>query len=239
MANGTQESPAAHKVKVGGLDNPEVYRNVPGHVIPILEHEFDDFDTEADKFLRAETEAPVFMGFRLRQGVYGQRQPNAQMIRVKLPFGGVSPDQLDVLADVAEHYTPLKKGHITTRQNVQFHHIPLLEAAKLIRLLGDHDLSSREACGNTVRNVVCDPFAGVAPGELFDPTPYAGALVRYFIRSPLTQNLPRKFKVSFSSTDQDLGISGIHDLRLIPGGGPSGRCGPASGRGGPGSNRRS
>ena len=138
------------------------------------------------------------------------------MIRVKLPFGGVSPDQLDVLAEVAEHYAPLKKGHITTRQNVQFHHIPLREAAKLIRLLGDHDLSSREACGNTVRNVVCDPFAGVAPGELFDPTPYAGALVRYFIRSPLTQNLPRKFKVSFSSTDQDLGISGIHDLGLIP-----------------------
>ena len=77
MANGTQENPAAHGVKVGGLDNPEVYRNVPGHVIPILEQEFDDFDTEADKFLRAETEAPVFMGFRLRQGVYGQRQPNA------------------------------------------------------------------------------------------------------------------------------------------------------------------
>ena len=216
MANGTQESPAAHKAKVGGLDNPEVYRNVPGHVIPILEQEFDDFDTEADKFLRAETQAPVFMGFRLRQGVYGQRQPNAQMIRVKLPFGGVSPDQLEVLADVAEQYAPLKKGHITTRQNVQLHHIPLLEAAEVIRLLGDHDLSTREACGNTVRNVVCDPFAGVAPGELFDPTPYAGALVRYFIRSPLTQNLPRKFKVSFSSTDQDLGVSGIHDLGLIP-----------------------
>jgi len=99
---------------------------------------------------------------------------------------------------------------------VQLHHIPLLEAAEVIRLLGDHDLSTREACGNTVRNVVCDPFAGVAPGELFDPTPYAGALVRYFIRSPLTQNLPRKFKVSFSSTDQDLGVSGIHDLGLIP-----------------------
>ena len=213
IENQDQEKKAA---KLGSLENPEVYQNVPGQVIPILEQEFDDFDNEAQKFLHGDIEAPVFMGFRLRQGVYGQRQPDAQMIRVKLPFGGVNPDQLDVLGDLAEQYAPLKKGHITTRQNVQFHHIPLLEAAKAIRLLGDHNLSSREACGNTVRNVTCDPFAGVSEGELFDPTPYAGALVRYFVRSELTQNLPRKFKVSFSSTDQDVGVSGIHDLGLIP-----------------------
>ncbi len=212
----TQENQAKKEAKLGSLENPEVYRNVPGQVIPILEREFDDFDNEARKFLHGDIEAPVFMGFRLRQGVYGQRQPDAQMIRVKLPFGGVNPDQLDALGDLAERYAPLKRGHITTRQNVQFHHIPLLEAAKAIRLLGEHDLSSREACGNTVRNVTCDPFAGVSAGELFDPTPYAGALVRYFVRSELTQNLPRKFKVSFSSTDQDVGISGIHDLGLIP-----------------------
>lgn len=213
MQNGAHENTEA---KRGSLENPEVYINTPGHVIPILEHEFDDFDTEAQRFLNGEVEAPVFMGFRLRQGVYGQRQPDVQMVRVKLPFGGVSPDQLDLLADLAERYAPLQKGHITTRQNVQFHHVPLLEAAKAIRELGEHNLSSREACGNTVRNVVCDPFAGVATGELFDPTPYAGALVRYFVRNELTQNLPRKFKVSFSSTDQDLGVSGIHDLGLIP-----------------------
>jgi sulfite reductase beta subunit-like hemoprotein len=92
----------------------------------------------------------------------------------------------------------------------------LPEAAKAIRFLGDSGLSSREACGNTVRNVVGDPFAGVCEGELFDPTPYAGAFIRYFVRNPLTQLLPRKFKVSFTSTDQDVAVTGIHDLGFLP-----------------------
>ena len=113
------------KGKVGSLENPEVYENVPGHVIPILEREFDDFDTEADKFLRGETPEDQFIGFRLKQGVYGQRQPDVQMIRVKLPLGGVTPEQMDAFADAIERYAPLRKGHITTRQNIQIHHIPL------------------------------------------------------------------------------------------------------------------
>src|ERR687885_282633 len=97
---------------------------------------------------------------------------DVQMIRIKLPFGGVSPEQLDAFADVAEHYAPLRKGHITTRQNFQFHHIPLPDAAKAIRMISEAGLSSREACGNTVRNVTGDPWAGVCD-ELFDITPYA------------------------------------------------------------------
>ena len=202
--------------RVGTLENPEVPPNIPGRVIPILEREFDDFDDEARKFLDGDIDRQAFMGFRLRQGVYGQRQPDVQMIRVKLPFGGVTPDQFDAFADIAEKYAPLKKGHITTRQNVQFHFIPLLEAARAIRLLGDSGLSTREACGNTVRNVVCDPFAGVDPDEAFDPTPYVGALVRYFVRNELTQALPRKFKMAFSSTDKDRAVTGIHDLGFIP-----------------------
>ncbi len=202
--------------RVGTLENPEVHSHIPGRVISILEKEFDDFDAEAQKFLDGETDRQVFMGFRLRQGVYGQRQPDVQMIRVKLPFGGVTPDQFDAFADIAETYAPLKKGHITTRQNVQFHFIPLLEAAQVLRRLGDAGLSTREACGNTVRNVVCDPFAGVDPDEAFDPTPYVGALVRYFIRNDLTQSLPRKFKIAFSSTEQDRAVTGIHDLGFIP-----------------------
>jgi sulfite reductase beta subunit-like hemoprotein len=202
--------------RLGSLENPEIYTNLPGHVIPILQREFDDFDNEAQKFLSGESNPATFTGFRLKQGVYGQRQPDVQMIRVKLPFGGVTPDQLDALAEVAEHYAPLRKGHITTRQNIQFHHIPLPEAAKAIRFLGNHGLSTREACGNTVRNVVGDPFAGVCVGELFDPTPYIGAFVRYFVRNSLTQLLPRKFKVAFTSTDQDLAVTGIHDLGFIP-----------------------
>ncbi|HEX6115914.1 MAG TPA: nitrite/sulfite reductase [Solirubrobacterales bacterium] len=203
------------KGKLGSLENPEVYENVPGHVIPILEREFDDFDTEAGKFLDGQTPEDQFIGFRLKQGVYGQRQPNVQMIRTKLPLGGITPEQMDAFASVVEKYAPLGKGHITTRQNIQIHHVPLPDAAKLIREISDAGLSSREGCGNTVRNVTGDPRAGVSAGEPFDITPYAGAYVRYFVRHPTTQLMPRKIKTSFSPTDEDIAISGIHDVGFI------------------------
>src|SRR4029079_13863026 len=103
------------KGKIGSLENPEVYENVPGHVIPILQREFDDFDTEAASFLRGEQTEEQFIGFRLKQGVYGQRQPDVQMIRVKLPYGGVSPEQMEDFADAIAELAPLNKGHITTR----------------------------------------------------------------------------------------------------------------------------
>ena len=135
------------KGRKGSLENPEVYENVPGHVIPILEREFDDFDTEAQKFLDGDTPEEEFIGFRLKQGVYGQRQADVQMIRVKLPFGGVTPEQLEAFADATEECAPLNKGHITTRQNFQFHHVPLTDAAKFIRKISEVNLSSREGCG--------------------------------------------------------------------------------------------
>src|SRR5918995_1693738 len=182
-------TPPRRHGKQGSLDNPEVREDVPGHIIPILEREFDDFDNEAEKFLGGETPETEFIGFRLKQGVYGQRQADVQMIRVKLPFGGITPEQMESFADVVEKYAPLNKGHITTRQNIQLHHIPLRDAAKAIRELSDSGLSSREGCGNTVRNVTGDPWAGVCEGELFDPTPYVGAYVRYFVRHPPTQLL--------------------------------------------------
>src|SRR2546421_4280792 len=200
----------------GSLENPEVIENVPGHVIPILEREFDDFDTESTRFLNGEVEGDEFIKFRLKQGVYGQRQPDVQMVRVKLPLGGVTPDQLEAFADVIEKYVPLKKGHITTRQNIQMHHVPLPEAAKLIRELGDAGLSSREGCGNTMRNVTGDPRAGTLRGELFDITPYAGAYVRYFVRHPTTQAMPRKVKTAFAATDEDNAITRIHDMAFLP-----------------------
>jgi sulfite reductase beta subunit-like hemoprotein len=196
----------------GTLADPEIYENVPGHVIPILEREFDDFKTEATRFLQGGTPEDEFIKFRLRQGVYGQRQPDVQMIRVKLPFGGVTPDQLDAFAAVVEKYVPLRKGHVTTRQNIQMHHIPLPDAERAIRELGEAGLSSREGCGNTVRNVTGDPWAGVAKDELFDLTPYAGAYVRYFVRHPTTQAMPRKIKTSFDGSPRDRAISGIHDI---------------------------
>ena len=184
--------PQRGKGRVGSLENPEVYDAVPGHVIPILEREFDDFDTEAARFMRRELEEEEFVKFRLKQGVYGQRQPERQMVRVKLPLGGVNPEQLDALADVIERYVPLRKGHITTRQNIQMHHVPLPDAAKLIRELGDAGLSSREGCGNTMRNVTGDPFAGVCADEPFDITPYGTAYVRYFVRHPTAQMITVK-----------------------------------------------
>src|SRR3954454_18258985 len=157
--------------KQGSLDNPEVYENVPGHVIPILEREFDDFDNEAEKYLDGQTEEVDFIGFRLKQGVYGQRQADVQMIRVKLPWGGISPEQMEAFASVVEKYAPLGKAHITTRQNIQTHHVPLGRApsparqnaqthhvplrdpAAFVRATSDVALPSREGCGNTVRNV--------------------------------------------------------------------------------------
>ena len=199
----------------GSIEDPEVLENVPGHVIPILEREFDDFDTESQRFLRGDIGETEFIKFRLKQGVYGQRQPAVQMIRVKLPMGGITPEQLEAFADGIERYAPLNKGHITTRQNIQIHHMPLDDAAKFIRELSDAGLSSREGCGNTVRNVTADPWAGVAPDELFDLTPYAGAYVRYFVRHPTTQLMPRKVKTAFNGAPEDRALTGIHDVAFI------------------------
>ena len=203
------------KGRVGSLANPETYENVPGHIIPIIEREFDDFDNEAEAFLADQMPEDQFIGFRLKQGVYGQRQPDVQMVRVKLPFGGVTPAQMDAFASVVEKYAPLDKGHITTRQNIQIHHVPLRDMESLLREIAEADLSSREGCGNTVRNVTGDPWAGVAPDEVFDPTPYAGAYVRYFVRHPTTQLMPRKIKTAFSGSDEDRAITGIHDIAFL------------------------
>ena len=198
--------------RAGSRENPEVIEDVPGHVIPILEREFDDFKTEAERFLAGDIPEQDFIKFRLKQGVYGQRQPDVQMVRVKLPFGGVTPEQMEAFAGVIERYVPLRKGHVTTRQNVQMHHVPLPEMEKAIRELGDAGLSSREGCGNTVRNVTGDPWAGVANDELFDMTPYAGAYVRYFVRHQTTQAMPRKIKTAFDGSEQGRAISEIHDI---------------------------
>src|ERR687883_1143867 len=201
--------------KQASLDNPEVLENVPGHIIPILEREFDDFDNEGERYLSGQIQEVDFIGFRLKQGVYGQRQADVQMIRTKLPFGGITPDQMDAFAAVVEKYAPLNKGHITTRQNIQLHHIPLRDAAAAIRELSEAGLSSREGCGNTMRNVTADPWAGVCHDERFDTTPYAGAYVRYFVRHPTTQLMPRKVKTAFTGSDTDRALTGIHDVAFI------------------------
>src|ERR1044072_3167223 len=202
--------------KPGSLENPEIREDVPGHLIPIIERDVNDCENEAEKFLEGQTPENEFIKFRLKQGVYGQRQADVQMIRVKLPFGGITPEQMEAFADVIERYVPLNKGHITTRQNIQMHHVPLKDATDVLRGRAPSGLASREGCGNTVRNVTGDPWAGISEGELFDPTPYAGAFVRYFVRHPTTQLMPRKFKTAFTATDEDRAITPIHDLGFIP-----------------------
>jgi sulfite reductase beta subunit-like hemoprotein len=208
-----EPSTTAHRA--GTLAEPEVREDVPGRVIPIIEREFDDFDTESQRYLRGELEETEFIKFRLKQGVYGQRQPDVQMIRVKLPFGGITPEQMEAFAEVIEKHVPLRKGHITTRQNFQLHHVPLPDAAEAIRELSAAGLSSREGCGNTVRNVTGDPWAGVCDDEPFDMTPYAGAYVRYFVRHPTTQLMPRKIKTAFNGAPADRALTGIHDIAFI------------------------
>ena len=133
----------------------------------------------------------------------------------RFPFGGLTAEQLEALGRVVRDYVPLGKGHITTRENIQLHFIPLENTPEVMRVIGEAGLSTREACGNTVRNVTSCPMAGVCQGEIFDVTPYVGAFARYFLRHPFTQTLPRKFKVAFSGCPTDCAITGIHDLGFL------------------------
>ena len=130
-------------------------------ILEILPEEITDFEEQVRRFQAGEWNPNDFMAYRLRQGVYGQRQPDAQMVRVKLPFGGTNADQLDALGEVAERYTPLKKGHVTTRENFQFHHIKLEDTPAIMRIIGDVGVSTREACGNTVLHVTGCEISGV------------------------------------------------------------------------------
>ena len=141
--------------------------------------------------------------------------PDRQMVRIKAPFGGLTARQIEVLGEVCEKYAPLKKGHLTTRENVQIHHVPLDETPDLMRMIGDVGLTTREACGNTVRNVVAHPTAGVSKDEVFDVSPYAAAYARYFLRHPTTQNMPRKSKTAFSGSEKDEAMTPFHDMGFI------------------------
>jgi len=155
-----------------------------------------------------------FKRFRLQHGVYGQRQPGVQMVRVKIPAGLLTGDQLRGLADVAERYST-GKGHITTRQDVQFHFIKLDDITATLTRLAEAGLTTREACGNTVRNVTACHLAGICPTELFDVTPYSQAVAYHLLRNPINQDLPRKFKISFSGCTSECGLASIHDIGLI------------------------
>ena len=197
-------------------DSLELAANAPAAIIPFMDEEVGRLEDEAARFAGGELDNAAFTPFRLRQGVYGQRQAEVQMIRVKIPGGALTPESMEALGEVAGRYAPLGKGHITTRENVQFHHIPLAQCPEVLRLLGAAGLTTREACGNTVRNVVGPPTAGVDPQEIFDPTPYLAAYVRFGVRHPITQNFPRKFKSAFTGCDaRDQVAAAIQDLTYV------------------------
>lgn len=173
--------------------------------------EIDTFDEFVQRFWGKEISEGEFRRFRLQHGVYGQRQEGYQMFRIKIPWGGLTSEQLERLADLAQR-TPRGVGHVTTRQNIQFHFLKLVEAPDFMRDLATVGLTTREACGNTVRNVTAGACAGVCPLEVFDVTPYADAVARFLLRNPMNQNLSRKFKIAFSGCPEDEGISAIHDI---------------------------
>lgn len=156
-----------------------------------------------------------FKAFRLARGVYGQRQQGVQMFRSKLPFGKITPDQLERFADLAEQYTN-SNLHLTTRQNIQLHYVKLDDSPIIWEKLEEVGVTSKEACGNTVRNVTASPYAGIDPEEPFDVAPYAYAVFEYFLRNPICQEMGRKVKIAFSSSKADAAFTYIHDFGFIP-----------------------
>jgi sulfite reductase (NADPH) hemoprotein beta-component len=161
------------------------------------EKDLDAFVSTLGQFERGEIQPDAWKAFRLVNGVYSQRQEgDAMMVRVKIPQGVLTPAQLRALAGVAERFS-IGRGHVTTRQNVQFHFVHLAETDDALRLLADAGLTTREACGNSVRNVTACPHAGASALEPFDSTPYAEAVTRHLLRGPLSASLPRKFKIAF------------------------------------------
>jgi sulfite reductase (NADPH) hemoprotein beta-component len=176
------------------------------------EADIDEFVATLDRYERGELTPDQWRAFRLVRGTYGQRQSgDAQMIRVKIPQGVLDVAQLGALADVAERWSR-GFGHVTTRQNLQFHFVRLHDVELAMRRLAEAGLTTREACGNSVRNVTACPYAGVAEGEAFDVTPYAEALTRYLLRHPLSSSLPRKFKIAFEGCAEDHAVAAINDI---------------------------
>jgi sulfite reductase (NADPH) hemoprotein beta-component len=186
--------------------------------------DLDEFLAMLGKFERGEIGAEAWRQFRLLHGTYGQRQADAHMQRIKIPQGVLSAAQLEALADVAEAHG---RGfvHVTTRQNVQIHFVTPRGAEAAIRRIAEAGITTREACGNSIRNVTACPLAGVAVDEVFDPSPYAEAFTRHFLRHPLSSSLPRKFKVAFEGCPEDHAAAAIHDLGFVARRGPGGRRG--------------
>ena len=181
---------------------------------PAILEEIETFEQEAKRMLAGEIVGDLFKPFRLQYGIYGQRQAGVQMVRIKIPFGGITANQLRRVAELAERYTT-GVGHVTTRQDIQLHFAELKDVPTMMRGLAEVGLTTREACANTVRNVTGCHLAGVCQGEVFDITPYAKTVAYHLLRNPLNQSLPRKFKIAFSGCRHDCALTPIHDIGLL------------------------
>ncbi len=181
---------------------------------PIVEKDILELERKIQLFKEGKIDEERFRSLRLARGVYGQRQFGVQMIRIKLPYGKVSSEQLHRISDVSDEYSR-GRLHITTRQDIQIHHVSLDRTPELWAQLEKDDITLREACGNAVRNITASETAGIDTAEPFDVSPYADATFKFFLRNPICQEMGRKFKMSFSGTDDDTAISFIHDLGFI------------------------
>ena len=182
---------------------------------PIVQKDIIDLEKKIRLYREGKIHDDKFRSLRLARGIYGQRQPGVQMIRIKLPFGKVTFKQLLRIADISDEYAS-SNLHLTTRQDIQIHYVSLDKTPELWEKLEQDDVTIREACGNTVRNVTASPTAGIDPEEPFDVSPYAQATFEYFLRNPICQEMGRKFKISFSASEADTAFSFIHDLGFIP-----------------------
>lgn len=182
---------------------------------PIVEKDVIELAAKIELFKNGSIDEDKFKSLRLARGIYGQRQPGVQMVRIKLPYGRVSSEKLHRICEVSDKFST-GRLHITTRQDIQIHYVSLDRTPELWSELEKDDVTIREACGNTVRNITASETAGVDPLEPFDVTPYAEAAFRYLLRNPINQDMGRKFKIAFSSSDEDTALSYLHDLGFIP-----------------------
>ncbi|MHB1922315.1 MAG: HEPN domain-containing protein [Chitinophagaceae bacterium] len=182
---------------------------------PIVERDIFELEKKIRLFREGKMVEDKFKSLRLARGIYGQRQPGVQMVRIKLPYGKLTTRQLLKIADISDEYA-IGNLHLTTRQDIQIHFVSLDKTPELWYKLEQDDITIREACGNTVRNITASPIAGIDSLEPFDITPYAQESFKYFLRNPVCQDMGRKFKIAFSSSEADTGFAYMHDLGFIP-----------------------
>src|SRR4051794_36077253 len=179
------------------------------------DEEINAFDQALKDYQGLRMDVDRFTASRLQMGIYGQRQEGVNMVRIKLPGGRLNAAQLNVIADMLEKYARHDVVHITTRQDIQMHYVPLEDTPAVLRHLATAGLTTREACGNTIRNVTACPLAGVCPRQHVDVTKHLDGAVQHFLRNPLTQQMPRKFKISFSACESDCAQGMMHDMGIV------------------------